>query len=208
MRVRHTTTSASHVMRLVSACVGAVGATLLGCAPTAGCPEDPPLISLIDHEEWKQVPMEEDPFAPGAEDEIYPCEERDITVEQFNEVTSWSVITGSCNWATVSQPLPRDLAPGDELFVKLFWFSQRDFPGAVANVALAVGDDVVVSRQVEVPTEAALLETTALVPSDAPAGTPLIFHVGNHGTNSWNLIDVSLVNDVERPAWCPAAEDT
>lgn len=191
------------IVYLAALCV----AVLTSCEETAACPEDPPLISLIDHEEWQQVPMEDDPFTSSADGEIYPCDERDITVEELTGITTWSVITGACNWATVSQPLPRDLAAGDELFVELFWFSQRDFPGAIANIALSVGADVVLTHQVEVPADAELLETTVEVPTDAAAGTPLTFHVGNHGTNSWNLMDVSLVNDVERPAWCPAPEE-
>lgn len=187
--------------------VTVVGVALLAsCGPGEGCPKDPPLISLVDHDRWQRVTLDEDLFEPAEGDDIYPCDERDTVVEQLGDVTTWSVTTGGCNWVTVSQALPRDLGEGDELFIELFWFSQRDFPGAIANVAIAVGSDVVLTRRVEVPADAELVEATVTLPRHAAAGTPLTFHVGNHGTNSWNLIDVSLKNDEERPAYCPAPE--
>lgn len=63
-------------------------------------------------------------------------------------------------------------------------------------VGLALGDEVLVQRTVDVPTQAELLDETATLDADVPAGTPICFHVNNHGTNSWNLFDVSLA---ERP---------
>lgn len=171
------------------------------CTPPS-CPEGPLLTSLIDHERWTPVASAEDPFEPAEGAEIFPCEERVMTVEQLGDRTSWSVITGTCNWATVSQPLPRELHEGDELRVEVFWFSQQDFPGAVATVGLATGDEIVLAHPVPVPGPGSLLDVTIRVPRDVPEGAPLCFHVGNHGTNSWNLLDVSLVEQPVRPEGC------
>lgn len=152
--------------------------------------------------------MEEDVFAPGEDDDIYLCEERDIVVEDLGEVRTWSVTTGACNWATVSQPLPRALAAGDELLIELFWFSQRDFPGGTALIGVALGDEIVFTHTLTVPADAELLKRHVTVERALPVGTPISFHVGNHGTNSWNLIDISVPNDAERPAHCPAPDDS
>lgn len=187
--------------------LGAAGVTLqASCAPL-DCPDLPPRLSLIDHDKWRSVPPEEDVFAPAEGDEIYPCDERDIVVEDLGEIRTWSVTTGACNWATVSQPLPRALEAGEELLLEVFWFSQRDFPGGTARIGLALDDEIVFTKELQVPAEAELLETFVGVPRDMPRGTPVRFHIGNHGTNSWNLIDISVPNDAERPAHCPAPED-
>lgn len=180
---------------------------LASCGPGGVCPDEPARLSLVDHEAWQPLAMDEDPFTPGADDDIYPCDDRDMTVEELGEVVTWSVVTGACNWATVAQPLPRALAAGEELLLEMFWFSQRDFPGATAIVGLALADEVVFTHPVQVPADAELLEAPIVVPRDIEEGTRVSFHVGNHGTNSWNLIDLSVPNDVERPAWCPAPDD-
>ncbi|HEY1097299.1 MAG TPA: hypothetical protein VGF99_00165, partial [Myxococcota bacterium] len=100
-----------------------------------------------------------------------------------------------CGWATATQPLTTALIAGDRLRIRVFYFSQTAFPESTAEVALAIGDDVVVSERVAIPSSSGLLQPEILVDDDIAAGTAVSFHVGNHGDNSWNLVGVEAFRD-------------
>ena len=105
-----------------------------------------------------------------------------------------------CGWATVAQQTRADLVAGDEVLSRLFYFSQTSFPNDVADVALRLGDDDLWRFAVPIPTTSKLELPSVVLQRDVPAGTRVLFHVGNHGDNSWNLLEVSRVRNV----FCPA----
>lgn len=159
---------------------------MLGCATP--CPE--PEV-LANHADWTLVPLDADPFMrePGAD--LRPCDERDVRMELFGSTESFTVDTNLCNWATVSQPLSVSLRAGDQLRVRAFWFSQSDFPAARATLAVRVGAEVLVERHVPIPSEEELLDEVVVLTTSHPPGAPLYFHVGNHGANTWNILQVT-----------------
>lgn len=161
---------------------------------------------LVVMERWQRVPPEEDPFSPPPE--AFVCDDAAFRVAPFGAggPLALDVDTGAaCGWATAAQPLVADVAPGDELVLRVFYFTQTTFPASEAQLALRIGDDVVWSATVPIPAESGLVPRAPFaVQTRAPEGTPVFFHVGNHGDNAWNLLEVARVR---QEACSDAAED-
>jgi hypothetical protein len=164
-----------------------------GCAPPPVCSEKEPLVVA---NAWTFVEPGEDTLWPAPEGAAL-CSADDIQIASFGADDAVEVDTRfGCGWATVSQPLAASLAAGDRVQVRIFYFSQATFPEAQAEVAVALDDDVVVSEKVDIPASSGLVAPVVVVDHDVAAGALAHFHVGNHGDNSWNLIELSRVFDV------------
>lgn len=170
---------------------------MAGC-PSPDCEEK---ADLVDMTAWQLLAPAEDPFAPPADALL--CTSDDIRMEPFGigAPIALDVDTRTgCGWATLRQETRAELVAGDDVFSRLFYFSQNSFPADVANIVLRLGDEDLWRFEVPIPVAATKLEfPTVALDRDVPAGTPVFFHVGNHGDNSWNLLEVSRV----RPAFCP-----
>lgn len=186
--------------RAVFACVSFV-------VVVAGCAEPPvPLCetqaTLVDPAAWTYVPNADDPLWPAPEGAAL-CSADEIQVQSFGEDDAVEVDTRfGCGWATVAQPIAVDLKKGDEIQIRVFYFSQASFPEDTAEVAIAIDGDVVSSTIVDIPTSSDLIAPRVVVDRDIAAGATALFHVGNHGDNSWNLIELSRIDK----APCPAEE--
>lgn len=165
-----------------------VAALVGGCIP---CEPSPPT-SLVSPEAWQLVDEGDDPFEPRDDSAtITRCDASAVMTEDYEGQETWTVDTSTCNWVTVEQPLLQALSAGDEVRVELFWFSQVSFIGGPAEVKLAIDGDTVLSELVDIPTEFSLLDRTITMEADAAQGAPVHFHIGNHGANTWNLLDVT-----------------
>lgn len=161
-----------------------------GCDLSPQCEEN---TDLVDGEAWTFVEPADDTLWPAPPDAAL-CTAEDLQVQPFGEDLALEVDTRfGCGWATAVQPLALGISAGDALQVRVFYFSQATFPAARAEVAIAIGDEVVMQEFVDIPTSSGLVAPTLTVATDAPAGTPVHFHVGNHGDNSWNLVELSVV---------------
>ena len=103
------------------------------------------------------------------------------------------VDTGGCHYLAVEVPLPFVLRPGDALEGDL-WHQLLDAPErAEGHAALLVDGEVVWEVTVAIPglPEAYPIAWTA--DRRVEAGTPLGFHLHNHGDNSWRLGEVGFV---------------
>jgi hypothetical protein len=157
---------------------------------------------LVVADGWTFVSATEDTLWPAPDDAAL-CEESDIQIASFGADDGVEIDTRSgCGWATVSQPIARPLSTGDRVQVRVFYFTQATFPAASAEVAIAVNGDIVVSESVPIPTSSGLLAPVVVVDHDVEAGALAHFHVGNHGDNSWNLIELARVHE----APCKAEE--
>lgn len=146
--------------------------------------------SLIDHRAWVQVPVESDPFAAEGERcaPVVQMRAEDLTGE-----LSYTIETRGCRWGTVSQPAPFAVAAGEALNYRLWYFSQTNFDVAQARLLMAVGAEELWTLLVALPVSAgALVYDSFPAPRAIAAGEPLLFHVENHGTNSWNLIELTV----------------
>lgn len=179
---------------LVAVTLGAVA----GCPASCAIEQCVEKVSVIDNSAWQLLAAADDPFLPP--DDAPLCTLEDVRMEPFGAggELALDVDTGrGCGWATVQEPTLVELAPTDELQVRVFYFSQLSFPEAVAELALAVDGERIWSVEVPIPASSGL-EAPRFFVGDVlagdtvvPAGTPLQFHVGNHGDNTWNLLEVS-----------------
>lgn len=170
---------------------------VLTLASTAACTGDTQWCEgdaiALAAEDYRLLPVDEDPFFDASDENITPCiDGSDVRTETLGVEPSVTVETTFCNHATVMQRLPVFLHAGDRMHTRIWYYSQSSFEGAVARVRLRFDDDDLVARDVPIPAESELISEDATMPRDMPVGTAVSFHVGNHGDNSWNLLEVSL----------------
>ncbi len=98
-----------------------------------------------------------------------------------------------CNWLTLEQPSLRAIRAGDEVEVRAR-HSQLTAPvPGTATMGFVIGDEQVLEYSVAIPSDFAFPSETWTAPRDYPAGTPLLFHVDNHGANEYMLIEVNIL---------------
>ena len=176
----------------------AVAVVVVVVVPLAGCPLAPVCevkTPTVDPLGWS--------FVDNADDALWPapagtptCTADEIQVQSFGADDAVEIDTRfGCGWATVSQPLQQDLRAGDDVQVRVFYFSQASFPQDQAEVAVALDGDIVMSELVEIPSSSGLLAPRVTLARDVAKGSLAHFHIGNHGDNSWNLIELLLISE-------------
>ena len=70
-------------------------------------------------------------------------------------------------------------------------------PNEDARMAFVIGDEMVLDYNVLIPSAFQFPNVEWTAPANIPAGTPLLFHVDNHGANEYNLIEVNILEPPE-----------
>jgi hypothetical protein len=98
-----------------------------------------------------------------------------------------------CNWITLEQPSLRAIRAGDQVEVRAR-HSQltAPFPGE-ARMTFVIGDEAALDYTTPIPSDFVFPSDTWTAPKDYPAGTPLLWHVDNHGSNEYMLIEVNIL---------------
>jgi hypothetical protein len=179
----------------------AMGVTTIGTLGASGCtPDCEEKADLTAMDGWTLLAAEDDPFNPPADAPL--CSPEDINVAPFGSGGPLALdvdTRAGCGWATLSQPTLLDIKAGDGFVTRVFYFAQTSTSPAVANVVLRIGDDDVLAFDVPLPIARGDLEFAEITfDHDVPAGTTALFHVNNHGDNTWNLLEMSRV----RPVYC------
>ena len=60
-------------------------------------------------------------------------------------------------------------------------------------MAFGIGDTLAYEYEVLIPSAFQFPSVVWTAPQDYPEGTPLLFHVDNHGSNEYMLIEVNLL---------------
>lgn len=158
--------------------------------PLATAHEQQPLgasVSLIDHQSWTLLSPESDPFWVGDDDRV-PCGESDI---ELNEDTV-EINTNRCNHATLAQPSLHAVEEGAQLELGLWWQALASETSATAHIGLSIGDSNLLQLELEIPGPSDTFETETKTPAPLAQGTPIYFHVNNHGINSYTLHRVAV----------------
>ena len=168
---------------------------LLAFALLIGCPEAEPTVdagpvdpgpgALIVHTAWQPTQAADDPLASHRPDEVR-CPDWARPIEPPVQ----EIATDDCNYASLAQPSLRPLFAGERVAVEYWHLQLWAEEPAEAHVALHIGDWLVFEDQIAVPGSEAFYSRGAVVPHDIPAGTPVVFHLHNHGQNSWRLLSV------------------
>lgn len=172
---------------------------------STGCPPPPCEVTapLARGDAWSFVSPASDTTSPPSEGAAL-CGADAIQQQAFDDDLAVEIDTRfGCGHATVEQGIRSPLQAGDEVLARIFYFSQTTFPAAEAEVGVVIGDEVILDARVPIPSTSGLLSPRVTLAQDHPAGTLARFHVGNHGDNSWNLVELSQI----RLGACPADDD-
>lgn len=100
------------------------------------------------------------------------------------------VRTDLCPRFSVAQPVPRRLSAGDRLGGGVQWQALDAEEPAEAHLVLLVDGERVFERRPRIPGPGATVTWEAPLLHDVPAGAPIVWHLHNHGSNSYRLGDV------------------
>jgi len=155
-----------------------------GCEPAA--PADAVQRSLIDHAAWQEVATEDDPLnehrpqtvtCPGAAWGI-----EDATLE---------IDTGLCNYLSLSQPSLGEVSSG-ELISLVAWHAQLwDAETAEAHIAVLFDNTIAWQTIVPIPSDPGVFDLEFTAPVDLAVDAPIQLHLHNHGSNTWNFLELS-----------------
>jgi len=98
-----------------------------------------------------------------------------------------------CNWLTLEQPSLRAIRAGDVVEVRARHSALNAPVPGEAHVGFVVGDEQLLDYTVTIPSDFQFPDVLWTAPKDYPAGTPLLFHVDNHGANEYMLIEVNIL---------------
>lgn len=150
-----------------------------------------------------------DPFSPLRGPDHF-CDPIGYGFEDLAGEPSYGVESGACNYLTVVQPARTAIAPGDEILVRLWHFALTAPSPSEAYLAIQVGDRLIWQARLPIPCRGGL--TGATPGGDCPdnpnraevdppvftadfaalPGTPVYFHVQNHGENGYNLLEITV----------------
>ncbi len=150
--------------------------------PTGG--EFVPLVLPMD---WQQVPAPQDPLVSHR-----PAEVSCPLGAWLYEPQGLEVNTGLCNYGMFVQPSRAAIVPGARLRASLYHFDLSSEPPATAHVALMLAEAVIWEQDIAVPGKANAYAIDLTLDFTAAAGTPVYFHLHNHGQNTWTLGEVEV----------------
>ncbi|MFM2421143.1 MAG: hypothetical protein RL385_5866 [Pseudomonadota bacterium] len=160
--------------------------TTAGDAASLGMPVHVPLISS---RKWARVKPELDPFTDRPTSVV--CEDGATMAEPLSGVDVFSVDTGTCNYITIGQVTLADIAPGDTLLARIWHFELNAPEPAEAHVAVHIDGVALVDERVPIPQAGGLIVRQMKAERAIAAGSPVYFHLHNHGANSWAITEVS-----------------
>lgn len=141
---------------------------------------------LVSPSAWAESEAHGDPLATHR-----PAEVECPRVGWSVEGESLEVDTGVCNYLLVEQPLLLDVAEGMPIAVDLWHQALHAEEPATGHAALFVGGELLWEREVEIPGPPAIWSDTVEAPFDLRAGDRVVFHLHNHGVNTWNLGEIA-----------------
>jgi hypothetical protein len=149
-----------------------------------------------------------DPFSP-LRGPTHFCDPLGYGFEELGGEQSYGIESGFCNFVTAMQPTMTAIEPGDEVLVRLWHFALTAPDPGEAYIAIQVGDRMLWQALLPIPCIGGLVGAReddcpenpnpgSVEPPvftagfGAPAGSPVYFHVQNHGQNGYNLIEITI----------------
>lgn len=161
------------------------------CADEAADPLEPlPERQLVSADAWTAAAPADDLYAAMKTGRVECVAPMDYAAVDFGGYPAFEVHTDFCNYMTVTQEIAEDVFEGEHINVRMWHFDLRSPEPAEGYTAVAIEGETRWEYTVEIPADGALASYGWITDHDIPAGTPLFFHVRNHGLNSWNMIEI------------------
>jgi hypothetical protein len=81
---------------------------------------------------------------------------------------------------------------GDKLQLRIWHFELTAPEAAEAHIAVTLAGTSLFDKRYPIPSGSGLDAPVVEVAADADQGSPIVFHVHNHGDNSFSLIEMSI----------------
>jgi hypothetical protein len=155
---------------------------------TGLCLSEPRVVAPF--EQWEPLEPDLDPFWDDYDGDAAVCPPESHGPEAGLDGSWWEIETVMCGYLTLGQPTAVSLCAGETLVVRLWHFNLLD-TGADFRVVIVVGEgEPLIDETVGVPSSSELVEFRVVLEQSFRAGVPLRFHLSNHGSNSWGLMDI------------------
>jgi hypothetical protein len=145
------------------------------------------LVPLVLPNVWKPVPAAMDPLAAHR-----PAQVQCPLGGWLFEPQGLEISTLLCNYAMFSQPSRAAIVKGARVVASVYHFDLVAEEPATAHVALLVGDNLVWEQDIAIPGKANAYAIDVPASFAADAGTPVYFHLHNHGQNTWTLGEIEV----------------
>ncbi|WP_146156304.1 hypothetical protein [Enhygromyxa salina] len=155
-----------------------------GTAETAEC--EP--ASIIDHQQWQTVEAAADPRADHRPDPV-ECGIAGWYIE--NDLLE--IDTNYCNYLALRQPSLVAIEAGQTVGLGMYHFDLVAPEPALAHVAVYVEGQLLWEDSVEIPGAAKVYLEEIESPFRIGVGDEVVFHLHNHGQNTWVLQELTLV---------------
>ncbi len=147
---------------------------------------------LVDLEAFTVVSHEAaDPFRDQAPSDAN-CDLATTGYELFGGEPSFGVDTMRCGYVTAEARALTHIAEGDQIHIRLWHFDLIAPEAATATVAIAVRGETLYEQFLAIPGPSGLDAPYFEAPFDAETGDPVHFHVRNHGSNSYALLELTV----------------
>jgi hypothetical protein len=171
------------------AVAGSLAALLLTACPSVEPDDADRGGELVDHDLWRVLSASEDPFDDRPED--VGCDDSAWGNELIGGEESLEIGTDSCAYLIVAQPsLALGLA-GDIVHLRLWHYELNHFEPAEAHAAVSIAGEIVWEVRHDIPGGSGMDPPYWDAPSDFEIGDEVLFHLHNHGSNTWNFIELS-----------------
>lgn len=142
---------------------------------------------LISNDAWARMMAKDDPLASHRPNTV-DCADSATRQEQLTGAHTYTVNTANCNYLAASQPLMAPIAKGDKLDLRIYHADLDAGSAAEAHVAVLVKGDVAWQKKVPIPSDGEVMVESWNASKSYAAGDEVVFHLHNHGSNSWNFI--------------------
>jgi hypothetical protein len=144
---------------------------------------------LTNYDSWQTISTDGDPLPEHRPDTV-ECPDDSYGTETLNNDQTLTIDTGNCNYFAGRQQTLGPIEEGDQLRARIWHFELTANAPATAHAALLIDGNIVWEKNVEIPAESSLYAPEWTAETSYPEGTPVVFHVHNHGNNSWNFIEL------------------
>jgi len=147
-------------------------------------------VDLVVPEDWVESSAEADPFLDHRPAEV------DCDPSGFHpEDGIFEIETELCAYASLVQGSRSDIAPGDTLSLLVFHSALAAPEPATAHAAIVLDGRVLWEEEIPIPAATEIYATEVTAARAVPQGSPIVFHVHNHGANSWKLGHLRRLRD-------------